>query len=64
LILNPSDNPKLYQDTYETVKQKFPPAFIYEVPMSNNKAEPLDDMWGRYIDLDEQLIMQELHLEQ
>eukprot|EP00347_Sterkiella_histriomuscorum_P023756 403333495 len=65
-ILNPTDNPKIYQDCYETVKQKFPPSFIYEIPMtrgdSNNAG--IEDIWSKFVELDEQSILQELHLEQ
>jgi len=33
--------------------------------MSNlNKNDSLEDIWSRYVDLDEQVMMQELHLEQ
>jgi hypothetical protein len=54
-ILNPTDNPKIFQDAYDTVKQKYQPGYIYEVPMSKNNAnvESLEDLWSKHIDLDE-----------
>ena len=58
-ILNPTDNPKIYQDCYETVKQKFPPSFIYEIPMtrgdSNNAG--IEDIWSKFVELDEQSVL-------
>ena len=64
LVLNPTDNPKLYTDAFDSVKQKFAPSNIFEVPMSGKSAAEEEDMWSRHVDLDEQVLMQELHMEQ
>jgi hypothetical protein len=67
MILNPTDNPKTYHDALDVVKQKYPMTNIIEVPMTRGtkavEGPPLDDVWSKFTDLDEQGLMQELHME-
>ena len=34
MILNPTDNPKVYHDCMDTVKQKYHISTIFEIPMT------------------------------
>ena len=55
LILNPTDNQKVFQDAVDSVKQKYSIHQIFEVPMSKSTAdlEGMDDIWDKYVDLDQ-----------
>ncbi len=35
MILNPTENPKVYQDAHDIIKQKYGPAFISEISMTS-----------------------------
>jgi hypothetical protein len=63
--LNPSDNPKVFQDASDIVKQKYAIQTIFEIRMSRpaDTVPPLDDLWKRLTDLDEQGLMLELNLD-
>jgi hypothetical protein len=65
LILNPTDNAKIFQDAQDVVKQKYPIQNIFEIRMTRapDTMPPLDDEWRRMTDLDEQGIMLELNLD-
>ncbi len=39
MILNPTDNQKIFQDACDTVKQKYPINQIFEIPMTRSNPE-------------------------
>ena len=61
MILNPTDNPKVYFDALDTVKQKYPISNIFEIQMTRTakamEGPPLEDLWSKLTDLDEQGLM-------
>jgi hypothetical protein len=68
MILNPTDNQKAFHDAQDTVKQKYSIANIFEIPMTRKpeteqEGPPLEDLWLKLTDLDEQGLMQELNVE-
>lgn len=56
-----------YYNTLEIVKQKYAATAIFEISMSLSgkpqEGAPMEDLWANLTDLDEQGLMQELHLE-
>lgn len=64
-ILNNTDNAKVFEDALNAIKSKYSASNIYEVPMTKNNDDMkgMDDIWEKYIDLDENMFMNENPLE-
>lgn len=66
-ILNTTESNVAYYNTLEIVKQKYAATAIFEISMGLSgkpqEGAPMEDLWANLTDLDEQGLMQELHLE-
>jgi hypothetical protein len=59
----------VYQDAFDSVKQKYSSALIFEIPMTKGSEEPapmgvvLSDIWEKVADMEEQIFMNENPME-